>query len=239
MKLKFLMAPESAPASPATPPAAPATPPAAPAAAPSAPATALTAPPAAPAAPATALTAEPAAPATPGAPQTGEPKAQTPAPADIQIKVPEGVKVDQGLIDGFTAFAKENKISQESAQKYVDAFLAGQQKSTAAAQQAANDQKMAEITQWAEDAKNDPEIGGVKFDATLAAGRKALQRFGSPGLTKILNETGLGNHKEVIRLFAQVGSKISEDRLPGGPAGQGGEGAIDPTVVLYPTMQPK
>lgn len=161
------------------------------------------------------------------------------AAADFSIKVPEGVNLDKSMIDSFTAFAKENKVSSDNAQKFFDQFLATQQKAGEAAQKAAVEAHMEQVTKWAEEAKSDPEIGGAKFDANLAAGKKALQRFGNPGLSKMLNETGLGNHKDVISFFAKVGKLISEDKLPGGLAGQGGGDPVNPAAVLYPSMQQK
>lgn len=68
-------------------------------------------------------------------------------------------------------------------------------------------------TQWAKDAMADPEIGGgqAKLNQNLATAAKALDRFGTPALREMLDETGIGNHPELIRAWAKVGKAISED----------------------------
>lgn len=206
MKLRFLMAPEGATAAtPAPPTATPA--PAAPAAAPAPAAT-----PAAPAAQPTLLTpAEP--PKAADAPQGDGGRPQDATPADIKIKVPEGFDAAPGtkkMIEGFVSFAKENKIPEAAAQKFFDAYVEQQNADVREAQM----RRAEMITTWAEETKNDPEIGGAKFDATIAAATKGLQQFGSPELSKLLAETGLGNHKAVIKAFAMVGAKVAEDKPP-------------------------
>lgn len=185
---------------PVTP--APATPaPTDPAAAPS-PAT----PPATPAA--AAPPADPAAPAT----ETLLAKKDEKPPEEIKIKFPDGVVADEALLGKFVPLAKDLKLNSEGAQKLVDLF--------AEAQKASETRHMEQITQWAEEAKTDKEIGGEAFDANLAIAKKAMDRLATPGLREVLIKSGLGNHKDVIKVFMQVGKLISEDRLPGGGATQ-------------------
>ena len=39
--------------------------------------------------------------------------------------------------------------------------------------------------------------------------RRAVRAFGSDQLSDLLNETGLGNHPEMIRAFAKIGAELS------------------------------
>ena len=81
--------------------------------------------------------------------------------------------------------------------------------------------------------KTDAEIGGDKLPENLAVARKALETFGTPELKALLNESGLGNHPEVIRFFYRSGKAISEDRvIRGGAAGQ----PTDPAKRMFPNQ---
>lgn len=162
----------------------------------------------------------------------GGAQAQSTTPPEIKVTVPEGVTVDQALLDGFSAFLK-GPVTQETAQKMVDQFVAQMAKGEANARARLAEQ----IVTWGEEAKADKDIGGANFQANLDLSKKTMARFGSTDLVKFMNETGLGNHKEMIRFFSTVGKLISEDRLPGGASGQGGGAApVDPLKALYPSM---
>jgi len=58
---------------------------------------------------------------------------------------------------------------------------------------------------WVDQAKSDTEYGGKNFDANIKTAKTGLKRFGSPRLHRILDETGLGSHPEMIRLFWKLG----------------------------------
>jgi hypothetical protein len=68
---------------------------------------------------------------------------------------------------------------------------------------------------WSAESRADKEFGGKDLDANLGTAKRALDRFGSPDLKRFLDETGLGNHKDVIRFFWKVGKAISEDGFVG------------------------
>lgn len=211
MILKHFMAPDPAGNGPPAAPAAaqpPATPPAAPPAPPA---------PAAPAVPATALTGDPAAPpAAPAAP------AEPAKPEEISIKIPEGVQFDKPYLDRFTTLAKEVGLKSDGAQKLADFYVAMQREQS--------EKQVETITKWAEDAKTDKEIGGANFDQNLATAKKAMDRLASPALRELIAASGLGNHVEMIRLFATIGKSISEDKLPGSDPAKSGEPSLEQQV---------
>jgi hypothetical protein len=60
---------------------------------------------------------------------------------------------------------------------------------------------------WLETARKDPEIGGNNWDATMREGARALDQLGFPKgspLRNALDESGFGNHPEMIRFAAKV-----------------------------------
>ena len=87
---------------------------------------------------------------------------------------------------------------------------------------------------WVDAAQADTEIGGPNLAQNVAVAKKAMDKFGTPELSKLLDETGLGNHPEIVRAFYRAGKAISEDRFVGG--GGPGFGSVDPAKRLFPNM---
>lgn len=175
------------------------------------------------------VTDAPAAPAD--AAKAADAPADKPAPVvpeKYELKAPEGQTLNSDVMTKFEEAAREAGMSNEAAQKLVDKMAPQMQ----AAQQAQFD---ALRTQWQTESKSDKEFGGDKFDANMAVAKKALDAFGTPALTNLLNESGLGNHPEIIRAFFKAGQKISAGSFV--PAGNNGNAApTDYAKALYPTM---
>jgi hypothetical protein len=158
----------------------------------------------------------------------GEADAPKGAPEAYQFKGPEGSKFDTKVIEEFASVAKELDLPQDAAQKILDKVGP-----VIAARQA--EARDAAVQQWADDAKTDKEFGGEKLNENLAVAKKALDAFGSPELRTLLNESGLGNHPELIRMMVRAGKAISEDTMVTG--GQGGSTDRAAASVLYPNQK--
>ena len=151
------------------------------------------------------------------------------APEKYEFAMPEGVQMDEAGMKAFSDVAKELNLPQEAAQKILDKMLPTvAQRQTEVLSQAKND--------WAEGSKVDKEFGGDKFTENLSVAKKALDQFGTPELRSLLNESGLGNHPEIIRAFFRAGKAISEDRFVAGSAG-GQAATRDAAKSLYPNQQ--
>lgn len=128
-------------------------------------------------------------------------------------KLPDGVEIPKENLEKVNATFKELGLTQAQAQKLIDLQTSIQVEQTSAQ---AEDMKAAfdkQMNDWAAQAKADPELGGDKFDATVTTAQKAMQQFGTPELRTFLNESGIGNHPQVIKLFHKIGSAISEDKV--------------------------
>lgn len=131
------------------------------------------------------------------------------APEKYEFKAGEGVELDTEALKDFEPVARDLNLTNEQAQKLVDAFpkiLAGVQQRQAEAWQA-------QTEQWAADVKADKEIGGDKLTANLSAAQRALDQFGTPELKEYLNTTGLGNHPDLVKTFVKIGKAMSEDGM--------------------------
>lgn len=119
---------------------------------------------------------------------------------------PDGVELDATALDSFKPIAKELNLTQEQAQRIVDIQAETAQRWAEGVQQHVIDTRLG----WRESAQADPEIGGEKFAENLAAAKHGLDTFGTAELKKLLDETGVGDHPEVVRFFYKVGKANSE-----------------------------
>lgn len=163
-----------------------------------------------------------------------DPANKVPEDGKYSLKMPEGVQVDQELLRALAPEFKEFGLTQGQAQKLADKFIGFQQ-----ARAAKQSEDWAATSQgWADEAKADKDMGGVKWDATVRDARRAVDGIGTPALREYLNASGGGNHPEVIRFMAKVGSMIKEDNPATGGAGGAGRPA-DAAHMLFPNDVPK
>ena len=65
------------------------------------------------------------------------------------------------------------------------------------------------IKHWTSQSKDDPEFGGPDFERNLAIAKRAVDKFGGAKLRKVLDESGVGNHPDVIRAFWKMGRTLA------------------------------
>ncbi|EPV0628789.1 peptidase [Citrobacter koseri] len=149
------------------------------------------------------------------------------APEKYEFQAAEGVELDSEALKDFEPVARDLNLTNEQAQKLVDAYpkiLAGVQQRQAEAWQQTTEQ-------WAADVKADKEIGGDKLTSNLSAAQRALDQFGTPELKEYLNTTGLGNHPDLVKTFVKIGKAMSEDKVLSGGHDSGGSDLVS---AFYP-----
>ena len=171
------------------------------------------------AAPAAASTTESAKPAAPAAPVV---------PEKYDLKLPEKSLLDPSVLERTAASAKARGLTNEQAQKELDA-VAGE---VAKYHETLLEQHKTTVTEWEQQSRNDKEIGGAAFAANAELSRRVVEKFATPEFAKILNDSGYGNHPELVRVFARIGRAIGEDR-PGGSNPGGGAPKKNAEDVLY------
>lgn len=135
-------------------------------------------------------------------------------PDSYQLTAPEGLTLDPVAIELATPVFRELGLSNEQANKLMP--VAGQfaQDLIERHQRQMLGQVQADRKAWLDSARADPEIGGQHWSKTIGTAAKALDALGfvkgSP-FRVLLDESGLGNHPEMIRAFQRVGQAIGED----------------------------
>lgn len=148
-------------------------------------------------------------------------KAADAVPDTYELTLPEGVTLDTELLAEATPVLKELGLTNDQASKLTP--LVPKIYERVAKQQI---DAFAELRKgWAKETVQDKEIGGKNWPETEAFVAKALDTFGSPSEMKevdgkmvetnefriLLNETGLGDHPAMVRMFRAIGQKVGED----------------------------
>jgi len=147
-------------------------------------------------------------------------------------------ELDPEVLTAFGDVAKELNLPQDAAQKVLDKVAPVIQ---------ARQAKAIEETKvdWANQSKSDQEFGGESLTDNLNVAKASLDTFGTDALKSLLQETGLGNHPEVIRFMYRAGKAISEDSYVGNSEGANPTGSRIPkdfngiANALYSNQQSK
>lgn len=151
----------------------------------------------------------------PTEPQASKSPVASAVPEKYELKLPDGSLLDPKAIEGIAAFAKEQGLSQTQAEK----LLMRDHEAMARFVEGQNEQLQKSSQQWAEQVKEDQEIGGEKLQESLDSARRFIKQFGSEKLVSELETSGLGNHPELVRLCARAGKLLANDKLVTGNAG--------------------
>lgn len=149
------------------------------------------------------------------------PQAQA-VPQKYDFKLDEGSLLDAAYVEQFSQFAKEKKLTQDQAQEFLQREAQALNSFVQKQQQEFEKQQ----SQWVEQIKTDPEIGGDKFNQSIELAHRALKEFASDSFLKELETTGYGNHPELVRVFAKIGNLIKEDKMIS-PSAAGGTRSIE------------
>lgn len=167
----------------------------------------------------------------PEAKSTGEKQAndvKEGAPEEYaEFTAPEGTELGETVMAEFKAAAKELNLSQDAAQAMLDKVMPSMRSSYETQIETAK-------TTWAEASTADSEFGGEQLNQNVATAKRALDTYGSDNLRGLLNETGLGNHPEVIRMLWKVGQTLNEDGVVPGVPARGAE--MDTAKRLFPNQ---
>jgi hypothetical protein len=145
------------------------------------------------------------------------------APEKYEFTAPEGVTLDAEAVAEFEPVAKELNLSNEQAQKLVEL-----QTKLVHKQQEAWDRQ---VETWVTEINADKEIGGQAVKQSITHAQRALTQFGTPELKAALDATKMGNHPELVRVFARIGKAMAEDTFV--PADKPAGTKRNPADVMY------
>jgi len=163
--------------------------------------------------------------------------AEAAAPKDIdgnpigdryEVKMPDGVEMDAGLMEIATPIFKEAKLSPAQAQAVTDLYVKTQEQAIS--------KHVETVNGWLKESQKDKEIGGKDYEKNLGHAARAFQAFGNERGMQIIDTYGLGNNPDILRIFVRMGKALGEGStvLPGAE-----HGSVSDAQVLYPSMTAK
>ncbi len=144
-----------------------------------------------------------------GKPEDKKPDAK-PDASGIEIKLPEGVKVDEKAMSSFKAISAELGVKSEGAQKLFDFYSKFQAEQSAAATKEINDTQ----DKWESELLAMPDV-----EEKLGLAKRAIEKLGDKEVQSMLQDSYLGSNPAVVQFLAKVGKLVSEDKIhePGTP----------------------
>lgn len=82
--------------------------------------------------------------------------------------------------------------------------------------QALSSFQAAQIAQWKRETLADPELGGANWQRTQSLANRAFNEFLTDSERAIFKKNGAINQKDVVRLLARIGERITPDPNPAG-----------------------
>jgi len=141
----------------------------------------------------------------------GEDSEESDAPTEYtDFTLPDGMTLNEELKGEFIDIAKKHKLSQEGAQAFIDLSVKNLQQAISSQERITTETREG----WRKEIKIDKEFGGEKFNETAERAIRARDKFsgGSDGFREMLNESGIGDHPEMIKYLARVDKAFGEDR---------------------------
>lgn len=143
-------------------------------------------------------------------------------PEKYELTPPDGFEaIDTDVLGEAEPVLKELNLTNDQANKLMP--IAGQlvKKTLDRAEAAITDRAVSQRREWADAFEKDPEIGGANKDRTLTEAARAFDHYGlkkGEGLRQLLDESGIGNHPDMIRFVARVGRDLEEGSFERGDA---------------------
>jgi hypothetical protein len=161
-----------------------------------------------------------AAAATQAAPEakTGNEASQG-QPEKFELKLPEGSQLDQAWIEKIAASSKARGLSQEQAQ----AELNERSEMLSGFQQTQKEALAKQSNAWFEEVKTDKELGGDNLNKTVEVAQHAVNTFFGPKVKQFLDDSGFGNHPDLVRAFYKIGTQMRNDSLVHSGSAPGGK----------------
>lgn len=166
-----------------------------------------------------------------GAPVEGEKKEgdqsaePAPLPSYDAFTLPEGFTVEQERIETFTKLLGEFETvtkadhaeMQKFGQQLMDRHIAEVQSAVDAVQKSYAEHWTKTKNEWRDSFMKDPEIGGNRYETTINSAVEFIHTHGGneqqqTEFRKLMDDTGLGNHPALIRMFANANAHYQEGR---------------------------
>jgi hypothetical protein len=177
--------------------------------------------------------AETPAPPEPSAPK--EPEATpTPETPTFQLKIPEGVSLEEAHLASIKEFASANGLSEEAAQALLEREAGEVTGAATKAEGKLHDQ----VQGWVREIEADKDFGGARLDVSKLNAERALTSFWPGDFVSQLKDSGLLYQPEFFRGLARLGAALGEGGSLESGSPTGGQGSAEARLrAMYPNSQ--
>ena len=131
---------------------------------------------------------------------------------DYTLKIPKDSHLTDSDQKRITDYAKKQGLNKEAAQELLDA----EGEARKGYVDEALKQRDKQIDGWVKESKEDSEIGGDNFSKSIELAKRVVKKFGTKDFMNVLDDSGYGSHKEVLRLLSRIGKAMDDDSLVDG-----------------------
>lgn len=167
-------------------------------------------------------------------PKEEPPKEEPPAAEPLtveQLKIPEGFEVQPELSGKFLEILNGDQSPLDRA----NALLALHGETLNAASEASSKAWDDMQTEWKDEVKADPTVGGAKLQPTLNNIGKLINEFGNDELRSVFDTTGAGNNVHMVKFLNTIAEKLTEGNFFTASAPSGGSDADATAKRMFPS----
>ena len=164
-----------------------------------------------------------------------KPDADAPLTEYAEFEIPPGFTLDPDVLAEFTPIALEQGLSQEQAQALMNMHIGAMSKQVIGQEEARAKTEAAQAEAWVKEVKDDPTYGGANFEKSSAHAAEFRNAYGDEALSELV-KTPIGNHPALFRLFAHMGSILSDESIHLGSVQSGSQRPRTAAQTLYPNQ---
>lgn len=133
------------------------------------------------------------------------------------VTLPEGMQLDEELVNEFNPLAKELNLSNDSANKLMALGVKLAQKNAATFREATQQAAIAEKNSYLEQLNNDKDLNVLNTDdynKYLDVANQGYNAVATKEFKAFVNAKGLTHHPEFIKVFHKIGELCSDSSIP-------------------------
>lgn len=161
-------------------------------------------------------------------------------PEKYEIKLAEGMEVDNVLMEKITPILKKYKLNNEAVQELANIYTPHIQEMAKAGQKEALDFHNQQKEEWK---KESVKFLGANSKEELSNSAKFINTFSSSKeeaqtIREMLEVSGLGNYLPIIKMFSNAGKKLRQDSFAEPNKRSTIDAEKSPEKYLYTSMSP-
>lgn len=136
-----------------------------------------------------------------------------------KVELPEGMALDQEMVDKFNPLAKKYNLSNDSANELMKLAVELVGKNTPNAENLAGEIQKAEANAYLKMLNTDKELCAMneeQYGEYINLARLGVNSVATNEFKQVLKAKGLSNHPAFIKTFYQIGKMCNVDKVPTG-----------------------